>query len=109
MAIVKELFNLATTGINGKQLSLGGIARALNQQNLLRRGTSWDYRKVSVILKNPIYYGDRLWGKNRTSRYENQPPITIKSPSIISKEQFLAAQKERYLQKLNLRGNRNES
>jgi hypothetical protein len=92
-AIVKELFNLATNGIDGKKLSLGGIARALNQQNLMRRGTQWDYRKVSVILKNPIYHGERLWGKNRTLRYRNQQLITIKSPSIISKEQFLSAQK----------------
>ena len=109
VAIVKELFNLATTGINGKQLSLAGIARSLNQQNLMRRGSSWDYRKVSVILRNSIYYGDRLWGKNRASIHENQPPIIIKSPSIISKKQFLAAQNERYLQKLNLRGNCHES
>ncbi len=92
-AIVKELFNLATKGINGKKLSLGGIARALNQQNLLRRGTQWDYRKVTVILKNPIYYGERLWGKNRTLSFINQQLITIRSPSIISKEQFLSAQK----------------
>jgi len=108
-AIVKELFNLATNGIDGKQLSLGGIARALNQQKLMRRGTLWDYRKVSVILKNPIYHGERLWGINRATRYKSQPTITINAPSIISKEQFLSAQKELQLRTLNLRGSHNES
>ncbi len=43
-AIVKDIFNSATTNTKGKTPSLGGISRDLNQQNLLRRGKQWNYK-----------------------------------------------------------------
>jgi site-specific DNA recombinase len=107
-AIVKELFNLANDD-NGVQLTLGAISRALNKQNLFRRGKQWNYKTVSRVIKNPIYYGERLWGKNRASNYNNQLPITIKTPSIISKEQFLSIQKQLQLRISDFRGNHNEN
>jgi len=108
-AIVKQLFNLATTGTNGNQLSFSGIARFLNQQNLMRRGKPWNCKKISIILNNPIYHGERLWGKNRASEYKHQAPITIKTPSIVSKEQFISALAVPRLRTQYLRGQRNES
>jgi hypothetical protein len=99
-AIVKKIFNLAIAD----NKSLGGIARALNAQKLLRRGRVWDYKSVSRIVKNSIYHGERTWGKKRMEHFKNVPLITIKTRPIISKKQFLVARKKLQFHKLHLKG-----
>jgi len=91
--VVKEIFNLTETGINGKPSGVKNTARHLNNKGIKSRGNKWDKNKISRILKNTIYYGKRVWGTNRVKRAKDNPPITINVPRIITEEQFLSVRK----------------
>jgi len=73
--IVKEIFNLAETGINGKASGVDNIARHLNNKSIRSRGKKWDKNKISLILKSTLYYGKRVWGAKRVVRAKDNPPL----------------------------------
>jgi hypothetical protein len=91
--VVKEIFNLAETGINGKASGVDNIARHLNNKSIRSRGKKWDKNKISLILKSTLYYGKRVWGAKRVVRAKDNPPITINVPPIVTEEQFLSVRK----------------
>ena len=91
--VTKEIFNLSETGIYGKALGVKDIAKYLNNKNITYRGKSWTKNKIDNILNNTIYYGERVWGKGRLTRSKNNPPITIKTPAIITQEKFNSVQR----------------
>ncbi|SEL12243.1 Site-specific DNA recombinase [Colwellia chukchiensis] len=86
--IVRKIFDLSEQGLNGKPLGVFEIAKHLNSMDITNRGSRWTKNKISDILNKTIYYGERVWGNKRISRSESNPPITIKVPAIITKEQF---------------------
>ena len=85
---VKLVFKLADQGLNGVQLGLKKIATHLNQQGLTYRGKKWTTNTVDRLLNNSIYYGYRVFGKNRNGADPKCQPIVMKVPPIIEKEQF---------------------
>jgi site-specific DNA recombinase len=91
--VVKEIFDLAETGVNGKPLGVENTARYLNNKGISYRGKEWNKNKISDILKNTLYYGKRVWGTKRITRAKENPPIIINIPPIISEEQFLSVRK----------------
>ncbi|RMH45564.1 MAG: recombinase family protein, partial [Gammaproteobacteria bacterium] len=100
-----------------EHLSLGGIARRLNEQNLPGPGNkTWRATTVGRILNNPAYKGEAYWrrhyydpaavGKPRRQgrgplqrpRPQPRPPeewIRVKVPAIVSAELWQQAQHQR--------------
>jgi site-specific DNA recombinase len=91
--VSKEIFNLAEVGLNGKPFGVIAIAKHLNQKNITYRGKRWTKNNIDEILNKTLYYGERVWGKKRITRSKDNPPIVIKIPPIITKEQFMSVQK----------------
>jgi site-specific DNA recombinase len=91
--VAKLIFNLAEVGLNGKPLGVKAIAKHLNQKNMCYRSKRWTKNNIDEILNKSLYYGERVWGKKRLTRSKDNPPITIKIPPIITKEQFITVQK----------------
>jgi len=90
--VAKLIFNLAEVGLNGKALGVKYIAKHLNQKSMCYRGSRWTKNNISEILNKSLYYGERVWGKKRLTRSKDNPPIIIKIPPIITKEQFVNVQ-----------------
>jgi site-specific DNA recombinase len=64
--VVREVYRLFTGG----SISIGGIARHLNQEGIAtRKGQSrWERSTVWGILKNPAYKGTACYGKTETAQ-----------------------------------------
>jgi len=92
--IVEEIFRLAISGLYGTPFKIKEISNHLNKRNRKYRGKRWAARFVSSILKNTLYYGERVWGKSRGFSYKNVQPIVTKNQPIISKQIFLKVQKK---------------
>jgi DNA invertase Pin-like site-specific DNA recombinase len=90
--VAREIFNLAEVGLNGKALGVKAIAKHLNQKDKCYRGKRWTKNNINEILNKTLYYGERLWGKKRLTRSNDNPPITIKIPPIITKKKFINVQ-----------------
>jgi site-specific DNA recombinase len=111
--VVREVFRLYTE----ESMSLGGIARYLNQQGISTRTgqTRWERSVIGGMLKNPAYMGIACYGKTqlterqriirplrqkggfspRCSSHRDRPReewIEIPVPAIISDEVFEQAQ-----------------
>jgi len=91
--VAKEIFNLAEVGINGKPLGVFAIAKYLNKKITSYRGKRWTKNTIDEMLNKSLYYGERVWGNKRLARAKDNPPIIIKIPPIITKEQFMSVQK----------------
>lgn len=97
--VVREIFELYAGKIMGASL----IARELNRRGLkTKRGTDFNSKSIVTILKNPIYIGKIVNGKQRVddfltgTRVDISPEewIVTENPSlrIISNELFFRAQ-----------------
>ncbi|KMV29893.1 hypothetical protein AB733_15490 [Photobacterium swingsii] len=88
--IVRKIYKLAQKGNYGKGWGIKQITSYLNDNNILNRGNDWKINTIHRILNNSIYYGDRVFGKNRVKRAgkENPLPTIVNTPAIISKKLF---------------------
>ena len=95
---VARIFDLATNSVTA---SATGIARLLNAEGIPSpNGGKWWTNVVEGILRNPIYVGDVVYGRDRMSplmpggygRYDSdaEPLVQVEGamPAIISRETF---------------------
>ncbi|OUS04095.1 hypothetical protein A9Q81_06250 [Gammaproteobacteria bacterium 42_54_T18] len=87
-SIVNILFCEAIKLINEDNLSYAGLARKLNEMNLLRRGSKWTGQNVKNTLIDPSYCGEKIYGNNRSKINAHKQPIKIKCPAIVTKDIF---------------------
>lgn len=86
--IIKEIFNMY---LNGKGTL--SIATILNGRNIpTRTGVKWRDKVVYDIICNPLYYGKRIFRKDRKES-KNKPTrsgesVILSSPAIITEEMF---------------------
>ncbi|TOB71737.1 recombinase family protein, partial [Vibrio parahaemolyticus] len=81
--LVRHIFELAEKGNCGKGIGIKNILGILNGQGLTYRGKRWSKSTLSRVLNNPVYYGERLFGKN-----SKKDTVVSPAPAILSKEQF---------------------
>lgn len=90
--------------------SIAYIVKYLNDNNIKRSGTTWNYQKVCYILNNEKYTGSYLYGRTNSSQNQlnvnRRDYLLIKDvvPAIISKETFSKAHeksKSRFLGNYN--------
>ncbi len=86
--IVRKIYNYAYKGDSGIGWGIKKIAAKLNKQGSLKRGKRWTMNCVYRILKNTIYYGDRLYGLKRRRKDLGHGVIIVPSPAIIDKDLF---------------------
>ncbi|HAS6736601.1 TPA: hypothetical protein GRI67_00005, partial [Vibrio parahaemolyticus] len=84
--IVREIFNLAEKGENGKPLGVKKIAERLNIDMKYKRGSKWEKNTICRLLHNKSNIGEFIFNPSEGD------PVTVKIPSIISKEQFYNVQ-----------------
>jgi len=99
--VVTEIFNNITNG-----QGLIQIVRILNQRGIAGpKGKGWGKTGLRAIIRNEIYTGTFVWGRNSK---RGNPPIRAEGafPPIVSKEQFVKVQQlmgERTLAKIHPR------
>lgn len=81
--IVRHIFELAEKGHYGKGIGIKNMLNILNEQGLTYRGKRWSKSTLSRVLNNPVYYGERLFGKK-----SKKDTVVSPAPAILSKEQF---------------------
>jgi site-specific DNA recombinase len=104
-AAVRRMFDMATMGIIGQGPTV--IARALVDEGVPSpTGGPWWSNVVRIILRNPVYCGDLVYGRlpvNPAHRRDKTAPVRIKGakphvslegavPAIVSKEMWDEAQ-----------------
>jgi site-specific DNA recombinase len=112
--VVRRIFDAVVR----EQMSLGKVARMLNEQHIPTRGSStrWTVTAVHEVLSNPAYMGKAAFGKNESvdratplrlmkghavaPRYRSsrrRPPeqwIQIDVPPLVSADSFAAAREQ---------------
>lgn len=97
-AIVREVFSLYVTGIDGPRIGSKEIAKLLNSRGITMRGKKWDSQKVLRLLVNPVYTGQNHFNRfnAKTGRTKDKEEwITIAVPAIIDAETYEQAAKLR--------------
>jgi hypothetical protein len=90
---VKLIYKLADIGINGEPMGVKAIAVKLNSEGHSYRGKKWHIQAICRILNRTTYYGEYVFGTKRNHRQDKNPPIIVKVPAIITKEDFNRVQK----------------
>ena len=87
-AIVKKLFNLAKKLINQDKFSYTSLALILNEMDLNRRRSTWTSKNVKSTLRDPRYYGVKIYGAKRSEINTHKEPLKIKCPAIVTQKTF---------------------
>ncbi len=86
--LVKKIFQYAYKGESGIGYGLKRISSKLNEQGFLRRGKLWTTGSVHKILKNPAYFGERIYGTKRKRKDLKHDPVIVPCPPIIDKDLY---------------------
>lgn len=90
--------------------SIASIVKYLNDNNIKKSGSTWNYQKVCYILNNEKYTGSYLYGRSNSAQNQlnvnRNDYLLIKDvvPAIISKETFIKSHeksKSRFLGNYN--------
>jgi DNA invertase Pin-like site-specific DNA recombinase len=92
--VVRKIFNLYVV----RNLGFKGVANALNEQNILRRGKSWNTSSIKDLLANRTYLGEYYFNctcskTGKAKPMEDWIPIPIEP--IITEETFALAKAKR--------------
>jgi len=87
-AVVKILFDLAMKLINQDKFSYASLARLLNEMDLHRRRSTWTTKNVKSTLRNPLYFGVKLYGAKRSEKNAHKKPLKVKCPAIVTEDTF---------------------
>ncbi len=85
--LVKKIFSLALSGINGKAMGIKAIYTWLNENGLTFRGKRWTRNSVNRILRNTVYIGEFVFRTN-TSSSGIAEEIIVSVPRIVEDETF---------------------
>jgi len=105
--VIEEIFKMY---VNGK--GTGQIATILQGRGTpTRTGVKWRDKVIYDIIRNPIYYGNRIYHKDQKAT-KSKPErkgqaIVIKAPAIINEELYIKAN-ERRRNNYNKLGNNNK-
>ena len=91
--IIKHIFQLALYGDSGTPWGIKSICNHLNESGYQEKGRKWNINKVSRILRDTVYIGEYIWGRNRRNDEDsNRRPVTVKVPAIIDPTTFYQVQ-----------------
>ena len=90
--IVKRIFASCLAGEGSKN-----VASSLNEDGFSTpRGKPWRTQGVLNVLRNEVYTGTRVWGKEAKARYSGEPPEPVRVAGahapLVSVEDFQRAQ-----------------
>jgi site-specific DNA recombinase len=111
--VAKKIFSLAQHGDSGQAWGLKRIATYLNENGYEDKGKKWNINKVGRMLRNPVYKGTYVWGRDRKpSSSSDRKPVVVSVPAIIDEEVFSEVQSgmnERKVTNLEFREVRSKS
>lgn len=111
--IVKQIFQLALYGDSGTPWGIKRICAHLNEIGYQTKGNKWNINKVNRILKDTVYLGEYVWGRNRTKdKTSDRLPVIVPVPAIIDKDTFYQVQaglESRKIPNLEFREERSKS
>ena len=96
--IVKQVFRMYLTGLNGEALGCKGIATSMNHRGVTFRGQKWTRSRAHEVLCNTAYIGD-YWFNKRDNKAKCQKPerewVKLDVPAIIEAATFKQAELRR--------------
>ena len=97
-AVVRDIFALYVTGINGPRIGMKEIAKYLNGKGLTLRGKPWRIQTIQWILASTTYAGWHTFNKtdSKTMKVKDEADwIKIAVPAIINQQTYDDAAKIR--------------
>ena len=74
--------------MNQNKFSYTSLALILNEMDLNRRRSTWTSQNVKITLRDPRYYGVKIYGAKRSEINTHKGPLKIKCPAIVTQKTF---------------------
>ena len=97
--MIRRMFELYSSGLNGREMGCKDIASHFNERGMLVRGAKWQRNRVHQFLSDTAYMGDYVFNKKNMRSNETKPEtewVRVPIPPLIDRQVFLAVADKRH-------------